>query len=81
MSTTFSEPVPLSLTVQAQPDNRDHESDSWISPAGPWHRIRLWAQRRAQRKALAYLITDAHADLALGREQALREARKPFWRR
>ena len=41
-----------------------------------------WAERRRQRTALRDLAEDTHLldDLGLTREQALREAAKPFWR-
>ena len=83
MSTTLSEAAPLSLTGMARGGHRRHEANSWPPVAVRWQLIRGWAQRRAQRKALAYLITEAHllADIGLTRQQAFHEARKPFWRR
>lgn len=41
-----------------------------------------WPARSRQRHALADLADDKHllADIGLTREQALREADKPFWR-
>jgi uncharacterized protein YjiS (DUF1127 family) len=44
---------------------------------------RLWAARRAQRRALGELAEQSHllADIGLTRAQALHEAAKPFWRR
>jgi uncharacterized protein YjiS (DUF1127 family) len=44
---------------------------------------RLWAARRAQRRALGELAEQSHllADIGLTRAQALDEAAKPFWRR
>jgi uncharacterized protein YjiS (DUF1127 family) len=83
MSTTLSETAPLSLTGLARLGRRPHEANSWVAGPVSWHLIRRWAQRRVQRRALAYLTTEAHliADLGLSRQQALHEARKPFWRR
>ena len=42
----------------------------------------LWVFRRRSRKALADIIDDRHllADIGMTRQQALREADKPFWR-
>jgi uncharacterized protein YjiS (DUF1127 family) len=44
--------------------------------------LSLWLARVRQRDALADLAEDKHllADIGLTREQALREAGKPFWR-
>jgi uncharacterized protein YjiS (DUF1127 family) len=44
--------------------------------------LSLWMARQGQRHALADLAEDKHllADIGLTREQALREASKPFWR-
>ncbi len=39
-----------------------------------------WPERRAQRRELADLPAGTLADIGLTREQALFEARKPFWR-
>jgi uncharacterized protein YjiS (DUF1127 family) len=43
----------------------------------------IWFGRSVQRRALRELAQDARllADIGLDREQALREAAKPFWRR
>ena len=43
---------------------------------------RSWLGRRRQRIALGEIADDPHLlhDLGLTREQALREAAKPFWR-
>ena len=47
-----------------------------------WDSVSSWMARRRQRDALADLAEDKHllADIGLTREQALREAGKPFWR-
>ena len=42
--------------------------------------LTLWRARRHQRAALAELEPHQLRDLGLRREQALREADKPFWR-
>jgi uncharacterized protein YjiS (DUF1127 family) len=44
--------------------------------------LSLWMARLGQRHSLADLAEDKHllADIGLTREQALREAGKPFWR-
>jgi len=44
--------------------------------------LAVWSARSAQRKALWELAQDGRllADIGLNRQQALREAAKPFWR-
>jgi uncharacterized protein YjiS (DUF1127 family) len=44
--------------------------------------LAVWSARSAQRKALRELAQDGRllADIGLDRQQALREAAKPFWR-
>jgi uncharacterized protein YjiS (DUF1127 family) len=44
--------------------------------------VRLWADRRRRRQALEDLAGRERllADVGLTREEALREADKPFWR-
>jgi uncharacterized protein YjiS (DUF1127 family) len=46
-----------------------------------WDALSLWLARVRQRDALVDLAEDKHllADIGLTREQALREAGKPFW--
>ena len=43
----------------------------------------IWFARSVQRRALRELAQDVRLlnDLGLGRQEALREAAKPFWRR
>jgi uncharacterized protein YjiS (DUF1127 family) len=50
--------------------------------AGVISALSLWMARTQDRNALAELAEDKHflADIGLTREQALREAGKPFWR-
>jgi uncharacterized protein YjiS (DUF1127 family) len=49
----------------------------------PLHILTAWVARGAERRALRQLAEDRHLlrDIGLTREQALREAEKPFWRR
>jgi uncharacterized protein YjiS (DUF1127 family) len=44
--------------------------------------LKQWMMRSAERRALRYLLESRHllTDIGLSREQALREASKPFWR-
>ena len=60
---------------------KDHQSNSG-SQAVRQRGWLGWAERRRQRAALRELAEDTHLldDLGLTREQALREAAKPFWR-
>ena len=53
-------------------------------PPVPWKTLQIWLDRSAQRRALRELAEcNAHllADIGLSRDEALREAAKPFWRR
>lgn len=66
----------------ADPVTPPHQSSS-AKPRG----MRLpgwwsWFDRRCQRAALREIADDPHLlkDLGLSREEALREAAKPFWR-
>ena len=43
--------------------------------------IAVWTERRRQRQALAALDDHLLNDVGLSREQASREAAKPFWKR
>jgi uncharacterized protein YjiS (DUF1127 family) len=77
MSTTV-----ISLVQPAKPSRAAARSRSGSRPAVVWDTISCWLTRRRQRNALANLAEDKHllADIGLTREQALREAGKPFWR-
>jgi uncharacterized protein YjiS (DUF1127 family) len=59
------------------------QRNSWPALSAGWRLLRRWAQRHAQRRALAELAALPHRldDVGLTRPQALREAGKPFWRR
>jgi uncharacterized protein YjiS (DUF1127 family) len=60
-----------------------HENNSrtwavdWLAALG------VWAARSRQRMALADLVDDDHLlkDIGVSRQDALREAAKPFWKR
>jgi uncharacterized protein YjiS (DUF1127 family) len=82
MSTTFSNASAFRLARPAAPDAGLHQLGSWRMPGALWRTVRLWTARQAQRAALVELLDSAHllADIGLTREQALREAAKPFWR-
>ena len=43
-------------------------------------RLRFWASRIRQRRALMALDDDRLEDLGISREEAVAEAAKPFWR-
>ena len=64
----------------------DNASRSFTRPHGGLGSLlfipSLWMARRRQRDALVDLAEDKRllADIGLTREQALREAGKPFWR-
>ena len=73
----------LSIPVQAAETATPlHQSSSGTSPpAGPPRWLR-WLDRLLQRIALRKISDDPHllSDLGLTRDEALREAAKPFWR-
>ena len=82
MSTTFGDAAAFPLARPAVPDARRHQSGSWPMWGAARRTIQLWTARRTQRAALGELLDTEHllADIGLTREQALREAAKPFWR-
>lgn len=47
---------------------------------GPWALISIWITRAEQRAALAELDEERLRDIGVTRDQARREAAKPFWR-
>ena len=49
--------------------------------SGMWNLARLWAERAAQRRALASLDDRTLQDIGVSRATAIGEAEKPFWRR
>jgi uncharacterized protein YjiS (DUF1127 family) len=60
------------------------EKDSSAILANAFRTLRMWMARSRQRKALGELaeLNDyLLEDIGLTREEALREAAKPFWRR
>ena len=67
---------PVQATAQAPPL---HQSSSGTLRPPRWWR---WLGRQDQRAALRGIADDPHLlrDLGLTREEALREAAKPFWR-
>jgi uncharacterized protein YjiS (DUF1127 family) len=81
MSTFITDPYSFPAVQAGGQHARIHQPDCGPA-AGPWRRWLGWAERRRQRIALRELADDKHflSDLGLTREQALREADKPFWR-
>ena len=59
-----------------------------VRSALPWRgrvdaalaRVAVWSARRRQRSALSELDERGLRDIGVGRIEAEREARKPFWR-
>ncbi len=82
MSILFTEISSIPPPQAADPHGSLHQSSSGtstgISLPGWWN----WLDRRHQRAALREIADDPHLlkDLGLSREEALREAAKPFWR-
>lgn len=74
-------PVPLREAAGRQTSRQQSDSSSL---AVAWLRtLRLWIGRSRQRRQLCELAEfDDHLlrDIGVSREQALREAAKPFWR-
>jgi uncharacterized protein YjiS (DUF1127 family) len=75
----------LSITpgqAAADPDTPFHQSSSGRSPSARWPGWWSLLDRPSQRMALREIADDPHLlrDIGLTREQALREAAKPFWR-
>lgn len=82
MSTPLTDTLSTPRGAAADPATPLHQSSSGMSPpVGPpgwWS----WLDRPPQRIALREIADDPHllGDLGLTREEALREAAKPFWR-
>jgi len=82
MSILLTVPRSISPVPATNPATPLHQFSSGIKPAvrrqGWWS----WLDRRHQRMALREIADDPHLlrDLGLSREEALREAAKPFWR-
>jgi uncharacterized protein YjiS (DUF1127 family) len=69
------------LGLSGSTDASRPEKDSSTQTAAP-HVLSLWMARSAQRRELRELVREKRLlnDVGLSREQALREAVKPFWR-
>ena len=82
MSTIFGETTSLPLTGPPRVGFASPQWDSWRAFA-PSRVLRVWAERRNQRKTLGELAGEQHLldDIGFSRAQALREAAKPFWQR
>jgi uncharacterized protein YjiS (DUF1127 family) len=75
----LTDPWSIPPVQAADPATPLHQSSSGtLRPPGWWS----WLGRQDQRTALREIADDPHLlnDLGLTREQALREAAKPFWR-
>jgi uncharacterized protein YjiS (DUF1127 family) len=75
----LTDPWSIPPVQAADPATPLHQSSSGtLRPPGGWS----WLGRQDQRTALREIADDPHLlnDLGLTREQALREAAKPFWR-
>jgi uncharacterized protein YjiS (DUF1127 family) len=82
MSTIFGETTSFPLTGPPRVGFASPQWDSWRAFA-PSRVLRVWAERRNQRKTLGELAGEQHLldDIGLTRAQAFREAAKPFWQR
>jgi uncharacterized protein YjiS (DUF1127 family) len=59
------------------------KTNTSVLPAGWLKSVAVWIDRSRQRRALHELVADGRllSDIGVTREEALREAAKPFWRR
>ncbi|MGY4419500.1 uncharacterized protein YjiS (DUF1127 family) [Bradyrhizobium sp. JR6.1] len=66
----------------ADPSTPYHQSSSGTSPGARRPGWWFWLDRPLQRMALREIADDPHLlrDIGLTRDEALREAVKPFWR-
>lgn len=83
MSILLTDTFSIPPVQAADPATRLHQSSSSGTPSadrrpGWWS----WLDRSLQRIALREIADDPHLlrDVGLSREEALREAEKPFWR-
>lgn len=82
MSILVTDTFSIPPVQAADPATSLHQSSSGrrttYQPLGWWN----WIDRRLQRIALREIADDPHLlhDLGLTRDEALREAAKPFWR-
>jgi uncharacterized protein YjiS (DUF1127 family) len=72
----YAHPLPRARRNAA---DRDHQFDSWWRLLEIWL---LWTERSRQRAGLRDIADDPHllSDLGLTRDEAIRQANKPFWR-
>jgi uncharacterized protein YjiS (DUF1127 family) len=82
MSTSFNTTTTVPLIPSGRLDPRAYQSSSWPTVAALPRVLRLWAYRARQRAALSDLADNKYLldDIGVTREQALGQARKPFWR-
>lgn len=83
MSILLTDKLPIPPPQAAEGAAQLHQSSSGTSPAaqrrGWWS---CWLDRQMERIVLREIADDPHLlnDLGLSRDEALREAAKPFWR-
>jgi uncharacterized protein YjiS (DUF1127 family) len=82
MSILLTDTLSIPQGQAADPATPLHQSSSGGSPAMRRPAWWSWLDRPLQRIALREIADDPHllGDLGLTREEALREAAKPFWR-
>jgi uncharacterized protein YjiS (DUF1127 family) len=71
------------LRAEAAVPRHGEAVEAQLALGKPLSLLVAWLARRAQRRALRELAREGLllADIGLSREEALREAAKPFWRR
>jgi len=82
MSTLLIDITSIPPAQAADPATPLHQLSSGTAPRDRLPGWWSWLDRRHQRMALREIADDPHLlrDLGLSREEALREAAKPFWR-
>ena len=81
MSILLTDVLSIPPPQAADPAIPLHQSSSGPRPAIRRHGWWSWLDRHHERRTLREIADDPHMlkDLGLTREQALREAAKPFW--
>jgi uncharacterized protein YjiS (DUF1127 family) len=49
--------------------------------AAVWRLVQVWKERSCQRRELEQLSTSLLKDIGVSKEDAINEARKPFWKK
>jgi len=82
MSIPLTDTLLIRRAHAAEPTESVHQFSSARPPGTRQRGCRRWLERQDERIALREIADDPHLlkDLGLSRDEALREAAKPFWR-